>query len=88
MRPSAAAFMAALTSSAVTSVCSSATRSTAEPSGVGTRRAKPSSLPSSSGITSATARAAPVVVGMIESAAALARRRSLCGKSSTFWSLV
>ena len=31
---------------------------------------------------------APVVVGIIESAAARARRMSLCGRSSRFWSLV
>ena len=34
------------------------------------------------------AEAAPVVVGIIERAAARARRRSLCGRSSRFWSLV
>ena len=50
--------------------------------------AKPSSLPLSSGSTSPTAVAAPVVVGIIESAAARARRRSLCGRSSRFWSFV
>ena len=37
-----------------------------EPSGVGTRVAKPSSLPLSSGSTSETARAAPVVVGIMD----------------------
>ena len=31
---------------------------------------------------------APVVVGMMERAAARARRRSWCGRSSTFWSFV
>jgi len=30
----------------------------------------------------------PVVVGMIDTAAARARRRSLCGRSSRFWSFV
>ena len=59
-----------------------------EPSGVGTRVAKPSSLPLSSGSTSDTARAAPVVVGIIDMAAARARRRSLWGRSRIFWSFV
>ena len=35
-----------------------------------------------------TARAAPVVVGIMDMAAARARRRSLCGRSKIFWSLV
>ena len=48
----------------------------------------PSSLPFSSGSTSPTALAAPVVVGIIDSAAARARRRSLCGRSSSCWSFV
>ena len=39
------------------------------------------SCPSPAGRTSDVALAAPVVVGMIDSAAARARRRSLCGKS-------
>ena len=56
--------------------------------GVGTRMAIPSSLPLSCGRTSPTALAAPVVVGMIDIAAARARRRSLCGRSSRFWSFV
>src|SRR5690349_19960559 len=56
--------------------------------GVGTRTAKPSSLPAISAITSFSALAAPVEVGIIESAAARARRRSLCGKSRMTWSLV
>ena len=34
------------------------------------------------------ARAAPVLVGIIESAPARARRRSLCGASTRFWSAV
>ena len=70
-------------------VCfSSATRSTIETFEVGTRIAMPSSLPLSSGSTSPTARAAPVVVGIIDSAAARARRRSLCGRSRMCWSFV
>ncbi len=79
---------AAFTSSLVTSRLSSTTRSVTEPSGTGTRMAIPSSLPFSSGSTSAVALAAPVVVGMMFCAAARARRRSLCGKSRMTWSLV
>ena len=86
--PSAAAFIAALIASTVAGFSSSTVRSTIEPSGVGTRVAKPSSLPLSSGSTSDTARAAPVVVGIMDMAAARARRRSLCGRSRIFWSLV
>jgi hypothetical protein len=56
--------------------------------GVGTRIAMPSIFPFTSGITSDVALAAPVVVGIIETAAARARRRSLCGRSRMLWSLV
>ena len=56
--------------------------------GVGTRIAMPSSLPAMRGRTSLSALAAPVVVGIIESAAARARRRSLCGRSRICWSFV
>src|SRR6185503_18895835 len=70
--PSAAALNAALTDSAVADFDSIAVRSTTETFGVGTRNAIPSSLPLSCGSTSPTAAAAPVVVGMIESAAARA----------------
>ena len=56
--------------------------------GIGTRIAKPSSLPLSSGMTRPIALAAPVEVGTTLSAAARARRRSLCGPSCRFWSLV
>ena len=48
----------------------------------------PASLPLSSGSTSAVAFAAPVEVGTMFSAAARARRRSLCGPSCRFWSCV
>lgn len=68
--------------------CSRTVRSVMETFGVGTRIAKPFSLPFSSGRTRATAFAAPVVVGMMEQAAARARRRSLCGRSRILWSLV
>ena len=63
-------------------------RSVAEPVGIGTRSAKPSSLPLSSGSTRPIALAAPVEVGTMLSAAARARRRSLCGPSCRFWSCV
>src|SRR5216117_2601174 len=71
----------ALTSSRVVFFSTNATRSTTETFGVGTRIAKPSSLPARSGMTSLSALAAPVDVGIILIAAARARRRSLCGKS-------
>ena len=77
-----------LTSSAVGSAPSCTTRSTIEPIGTGARIDMPSTLPSSSGSTTPIARAAPVEVGMRLIAAARARRRSLCGRSSTCWSFV
>ena len=40
------------------------------------------------GITFVTAEAAPVVVGIIDSAAARARLKSECGKSRRLWSFV
>ena len=86
--PSDAVLIAALISSAVAFVDSSAVRSTTETFGVGTRIAIPSSFPFSSGMTSETALAAPVVVGIIDTPAARARRRSLCGRSRIFWSFV
>src|SRR5689334_9634304 len=55
---------------------------------VGTRKEYPSSLPAISGMTSFNALAAPVEVGMIFIAAARARRKSECGRSRIFWSLV
>ena len=88
MEPSEAFFIAALISSAVALLVNSAVRSTTETFGVGTRIAIPSSFPFSSGMTSETALAAPVVVGIIDIAAARARRRSLCGRSRIFWSFV
>src|SRR5215472_2664693 len=74
-------FSAALTSSFVVFFSTQTTKSTTETLGVGTRIENPSTLPPSSGITSFKAFAAPVEVGIIDSAAARARRRSLCGKS-------
>src|SRR6266545_1907658 len=87
-RPSAAAFIAALTSSTVVSRDTVTVRSVAEPFGTGTRRAYPSSLPLRSGSTRPMALAAPVEVGTMLIAAARARRRSLCGPSCRFWSWV
>jgi hypothetical protein len=86
--PSAAAFIAALISSFVTSRSRISVRSVIEPDGIGTRSAIPPSRPSSSGRASEAAWAAPVVVGTIDSAAARARRGSLCGPSWMFWSPV
>ena len=50
--------------------------------------ATPSIFPFTAGSTSAVALAAPVVVGIMDMAAARARRRSLWGRSRMFWSLV
>ena len=55
---------------------------------VGTRIAVPSSLPFNAGSTSPTARAAPVEVGISDSAAARARLTSLCSVSCRLWSPV
>src|SRR6266571_4388388 len=86
--PSAAAFIAWLTSSTLVSRLAVKVRSVAEPFGTGTRSAYPSSLPFSSGSTRPIALAAPVEVGTMLIAAALARRRSRCGPSCRFWSWV
>ena len=86
--PAAAARNASLTASTEAGRSSSAVRSTTDTLGVGTRIEMPSSLPLRDGRTSPTAFAAPVVVGIIDSAPARARRRSLCGKSWMFWSFV
>ncbi len=77
-----------LTSATVTGPGITAVKSVMEPSGTGTRSALPSSLPFMDGSTSPVARAAPVEAGMMLMAAARARRRSLWGRSSRFWSLV
>src|SRR5439155_6767254 len=73
--PVAAAFITAFTSSLVTARLTRHTRSTSEPSITGTRTARPSRRPLSSGNTSPIAFAAPVEVGIMLSAAARARRR-------------
>ena len=85
---SAPARKAASISSTVVARSASIVRSTSEPVGVGTRTAMPFRRPSSSGMTSPTARAAPVLVGTRLMAAARARRRSLCGPSQRLWSAV
>jgi hypothetical protein len=86
--PAAAARYASLIASVVACCESSTVRSVTEPVGIGARTATPSSLPLSSGRTSPIARAAPVEVGTRLSAAARARRRSLCGPSWRLWSCV
>ena len=84
----AAARMASLIASAVTSCSKTTVRSVIEPVGIGTRSAYPPSLPFNSGRTLPTATAAPVDVGMMLIAAASARRLSLCMKSRIRWSFV
>ena len=86
--PSAAARKASLSSSTEVGRLTSAVKSTTLTVGVGTRRLKPSNLPFRSGITSASALAAPVVVGMMFWPALRARRGSLCATSRMRWSLV
>src|SRR2546427_5120794 len=86
--PAAASRNASLICCTLAGLASSAVRSTTETFGVGTRMAMPSSLPLRCGSTRPTAVAAPVVVGIMLTAPARARRRSLCGKSWIGWSLV
>jgi hypothetical protein len=76
MGPSAAAFIAAWMPSRVAGRWSATVRSTSETSHVGTRIDWPSNLPFSEGMTSASALAAPVLLGIMLIAAARARRRS------------
>src|SRR5688572_17197849 len=71
--PFAALTMAALTFSLVVGFLATNLKSTRDTFGVGTRIEVPSSLPASSGSTSPTAFAAPVVVGIRFMAAARAR---------------
>ena len=75
--PLAAALNAALISSLVFGLRTLQVKSVTEPSGIGTRIALPLSLPFKCGITKPTALAAPVLVGMMLYAAALALRKSL-----------
>src|SRR5687768_14520040 len=84
----AAAFIAALISSIVVARFAWNVRSTSDTLIVGTRTAKPSSLPFSSGSTRPTAAAAPVLVGIIDCVAERARRRSLWNTSVSTWSFV
>ena len=86
--PSAAALRAALTASAVTGFSVSTTISTTDTSGVGTLIAKPFNLPFNWGNTKATAFAAPVVVGTMFKAPALALLGSLWPASKILWSPV
>jgi hypothetical protein len=78
--PLSGPWLAALTTASISfadvSRLASKVRSTSETLIVGTRIAKPSSLPSSSGNTRPTAAAAPVLVGIIDWVAERARRRS------------
>ena len=80
--------IAALTSSTLVSFEAWKVRSTSEPVITGARMAMPLSLPFSSGSTRPTAFAAPVEVGIRLTAAARARRGSLCGMSWRRWSAV
>ena len=75
-------------SSTVVSRRTSAVKSTTLTVGVGTRRLKPSNLPFRSGMTRASALAAPVVVGMMFWPAERARRGSLWATSRIRWSFV
>jgi iron complex transport system substrate-binding protein len=85
---SLASFNSLFTSSAVVDFSTSNTTSTIETVATGTLTENPFSLPLNSGNTNATALAAPVVVGTIFCAAALARLKSLCLLSNSCWSFV
>ena len=86
--PAAADRNAPLISSTVISRPNVTTRSVIEPVGIGARTEMPSTFPFSSGMTTPIAFAAPVEVGIRLTAAARARRRSLCGRSRICWSFV
>ena len=86
--PAAADLNAALISSTLAGLARLATKSVIDPVGIGTRSAVPSSLPFIAAITRLVARAAPVDVGVMLMAAPRARRRSLCGPSTSIWSPV
>ena len=79
---SEAALITAFISSTLVSRFAMNFKSTTETFGVGTRIEMPSSLPFRSGNTRPTALAAPVDVGIIESAAARPRYKSPCMVSS------
>ena len=86
--PWLAALSAALTASASQGFSTSQVRSTSEQSKVGTRTDMPLIRPSSSGMTTPTALAAPVLDGTMETAAARPRRQSLCEPSRMRWLMV
>ena len=71
-----------MTSSTVTSRASTPVKSVIEPSGTGTRSEVPSSFPFIDSSTRLVARAAPVELGMMFTAAARASRRSFDGPST------
>ena len=77
-----------MTSSTVVGRATSKTQSVSDALSSGTRTARPFSLPSSSGKISPIAVADPVVVGISETLAARALRRSLCGASMSVCVLV
>merc|ERR1719263_718857 len=86
--PSAAALIAAFTSSFEVFLLTLRTKSTTDTLGVGTRKAMPLNLPLNCGSTSATALAAPVLVGTMLQAPARARRKSRWRPSRIIWSPV
>ena len=77
-----------MTSSTVVGRATSKTQSVSDALSSGTRTARPSSLPCSSGKIRPIAVAEPVVVGISDRLAARARRRSLCGASTIVCVLV
>ena len=86
--PAAAVRKASLSASTDVGRLTVAVKSTTLTVGVGTRRLKPSNLPFRSGMTRASALAAPVVVGMMFWPALRARRGSLWATSRMRWSFV
>ena len=86
--PLAAFLNASFTSAGVVAFSTWTIRLTDDTSAVGTRSDIPSIFPLTSGITSAVAFAAPVVVGMMLRPAARARRGSLWATSRIRWSFV
>ena len=84
----AASAKAALTSTTDGFPFTTAVKSVMEPAGSGTRNDLPSSRPFIASSTRLVARAAPVELGTMLTAPARARRRSVCVRSSRFWSFV
>ena len=87
MYVSEASLTAAFTSSRVVAVLRTTFRSTTDTSAVGTRNARPVSFPATSGITSPTALAAPVDVGMMFPNTLLPIRQSFVDFPSTVFCL-